>query len=121
MEACQSDQRDHDETASGHQKDHPAACRRGLVETEGAAKDGSVLEHGPSPALPCASSRSDPLEEGEVEGSAQTEGRSTDHETEASLGSQRAGHGSNSGQVHRAEPSCEGSPVHPKAPSLYDA
>ena len=81
---------------------------------------GSVLEHGPSRALPCASSRSDPLEEGE-ERNAQTEGQSMNHETAASWGSQRNGHGSNNDQVRLVELSSEGSPVHPRAPSLCDA
>ena len=82
---------------------------------------GSVLEHGLSLALPCASSRSDPLEEEGEERNAQTEGQSMDHETAASWGSQRNGLGSNNDQVHLVQLSSEGSPVHPRAPSLCDA
>ncbi len=118
MEACQSDQTDHDETASGHQKGHLAACRRGPVE--GAEERGSVLEHGPSPVLPYASSRSGPSEEAAA-GSAQMEGHSVDHETAASWGNLGSGHGSNSDLVLRVGLSSEGTRVPPTAPSPSDA
>ena len=119
MEACQSDQTDHDEMASGHRKGHLAAGRRGLVEREG-AEGGSGLELGPSPALPCASSRSGPSEEGAA-GSAQMEGQSMDHETEASWDGQGNGRGSSDDRVRQAELSFEGNRVPPAAPSLCDA
>ena len=105
--------------ASGHRKGHLAAGHRGLVEREG-AEGGSGLELGPSPALPCASSRSGPPEEGAA-GSAQMEGQSTDHETEASWDGQGNGRGSSDGRARQAELSSEGNRVPPTAPSLCDA
>lgn len=103
--------------ASSHQKGHLVACHRGPVEREG-AEGGSVLVHGPSPALPSASSRNDPFEEG-AGGSAQTEGQSVNHERAASCGSQGNGCGGNSD--HLTQLSCEGSLVHSTTPSLSDA
>ena len=80
--AGHSDHKDHDENAFSPQKDHHVACRRGQSGEDG---EGSGLEHGLFPTLPCEAFRSDPLEA--VVGSVQMGSRSRDLEKVASWGS----------------------------------